>query len=595
MKTALTIILIFFTTLSFGQTKDKYEKYMDSLLGINQYDELITFFETELKKYPKSEDVLRSLGYVHIVKKNLDLGEKYYLEALEVNPKCARCYMNIGRVYAMRNDNKKALEYINKSIITDPTDALLYSSRAKLKEFMVDKFGALRDHNKAIEIDSTNAQSYIERASYYSDGGYSELAISDLTKAIELSPNNHYPYFQRASEFFVQRNLEEALKDMNAALVLDSNQHSLYTGRGAVLAAMQEYEKAIKDYSKAISLNSSSFLPILNRASAYYKLEDIDASCSDYAILKTLIENGTITDQMYIKEINDAVQDFCDSSKPSYYYQRGIGFYNLKEYQKALDFYEKGNLIFPDNSMILSFKGNAHLALNDFEKAIVCYNQSLMNKENLLIEIKSNPRFTDVPAEDVTRFYEGTLASIYYSLSECKINLQQLDEALLDINSAIQLAPDIEGFNKESYYNLRGHIYLMKGKYEQAISDFNKSIQLNKDFALAYVNRAIAKVSLVENTTVSASSENGNDNTQAVIVHWDLPNKSSLKKSESALKSALSDCDTAIELEIKLGFAYYIRGQIKQMLKDDGYCIDLLKAKELGMIVETELLKDCLK
>lgn len=558
-----------------------------------QYDEIIKYFDKELNKHPKNEDVLRWLGYVHIVKNNIDLGEKYYLQALAVNPQCARCYLNIGRVYSLRGDNKKALEYFDKAINTDSKDALLYSNRAKLKEMLGDKFGALRDHDKAIEIDPNNSEYFVQRGLYNSNSGYQSLAISDLTKAIELSPENYYPYFQRASIYYGQKRLDEALKDINKAIELDSNQHSLYTGRGAIFDVLQEYKKAIDDYSKAISLNKNDFLPYLNRATSYYKLEDLDASCSDYAILKTLIENGSITDQAIIKEVNGAIQDICNSSKPSYYYQRGIGYYNLKEYHKALDIYTKGLAIFPDNAMMLSFKGNAHLALNEFEKAIEFYNLSLKHKDNILTEIKINPRFVDASNEQITSFYKGSLASTYFSISECKVNLGHFDEALTNINKALELAPDIKEFNKEAYYNLRGHIYLMNGKYEQAISDFNKSIQTNKNFPLAYVNRAIAKVSLAEKVKISSYSIGGNISNQHMSVNWNMPNKSSLKKSETNIVSALSDCNTAIEIDKTLGFAYYIRGQIKQMLIYGDYCLDLLTAKELGLTVEEELLRNC--
>jgi len=419
--------------------------------------------------------------------------------------------------------------------------------------------------------------------------------FSDLTKAIELFPNNYYSYFERANVYYNQKRFDEALKDINKAIDLDSSQFSLYNARGAILDMMQEYQKAIDNYTKAITLNSNDYTPYLNRAVSFYNLEALDASCSDYAILKTLIENGSISDQVIIAEINGAIQDICDSSKPSYYYQRGVGYYNLKEYYKALDMYSKGLAKFPENGMMLSFKGNAYFALNECEKAIELYNVSLKYKESILTEIKINPRFLEASNEQLTAYYKASLASIYFTLSECKTNLGYFDEALADINTALELTSDIKNLdlNKETYYNLRGYIYAMNGKYEQAISDFNKSIQINKNFTLAYVNRAIAKVSLVEKVKCSSYSIRGNFNNQPMSVNWILPTKSSLKKSESNILSALSDCNTAIEIDDKFGFSYYIRGQIKQMLMHGDYCMDLLTAREFGLIVEAELLQNC--
>ncbi|QHI36466.1 Lipopolysaccharide assembly protein B [Kordia antarctica] len=586
---------MFFVTFTFGQSKEAYQKISDSLLNIGQKDELVHYFETELKKYPKNENVLRALGYAHIVKNNLDLGEKYYLEALKVNPKCARCYLNIGRIYSLRGDNKKALDYFDTAVQTDSNEALLYSYRGKLKEMLGDKFGALSDHNKAIKIDPNNPDSYIMRGLYNSNSGYPSSAISDLTKAITLAPKNYYPYFHRSSVYLNQRRVKEALKDINKAIEIDSSQSASYIGRAAIFYALQEYQKAINDYSKAISVDKNDYASYINRALIYYELEDLDASCADYSTLKSFIEDGTINDEAFITQINGAIQDICNSSKPSYYYQRGVGYYNKREYQKALDIYAIGLKKFPDDAMMLSFKGNTYLILNEFEKALACYSVSLKNKEKIKAEIKINPRFSGASSDKITSYYNGSLATIYLSISECNINLGRFNEAFTEINKGITVAPSIDGFNKEAYFNMRGYIYVTKKDYKRAINDFNESIKINKNYPLAYVNRAIAKVSSVEKIKFRSFSIYGNFNTQPLSIRWNSPTTSSFKKSESTLLAALSDCNTAIEIDNTLGFAFYIRGQIKQMLAEPDYCLDLLAAKELGITVDAQLLNNCIK
>ena len=594
MKTTLTIVLTFFVSFAFGQSEEAYQKISDSLLKIGQKDKLISYFDAELKKYPKNENVLRALGYAHIINNNLDLGEKYYVDALAVNPKCARCYLNIGRVFSLRGDNKKALEYFDKAVLTDPNDVVLYSNRGKLKEILGDKFGALSDHNKAIKMDPNNVDSYILRGIYNSKSGYPSLAISDLTKAIELSPESYYPYYHRASVYYDQKRFEEAFTDINEAIKKDSNQYILYTVRAAIFDLMQEYQKAVDDYSKAISINKNDYASYVNRALSYYGLEDLDASCTDYSTLKSLIEDGKIKDEAIIAQVNSAMQDICDASKPSYYFQRGVGYYNLKEYQKALNIYDVGLEKFPENAMMLSFKGNTYLVINEYEKALNYYTLSLKHKESIIEEIKVNPRFSGTSSERIADYYSGSLATIYLSMSECEINLGHFDKAFTNIEEGIKLSPTIEGFNREAYYNMRGYIYVTKRKYKRALNDFDKSISINKNYPLAYVNRAIAKVSSVEKIKFTSFSVHGNFKNQAMSIRWNSPTKSSFKKSEATLLSALSDCNTAIQIDDTFGFAFYIRGQIKQMLAKPDYCLDLLRAKELGVTVEAQLLKDCI-
>lgn len=597
MKSILTILLIWITTVTFAQNKEVYRTIADSLLIEGKANELLLYFENELKKYSENEDVIRWLGFVHIELNNFDAAEVYYRMALKANPKCARCYFNLGRIYVGKGDYEKAMGFIEDAMNLDSQDPIYYSLRGRLKEIKGDKFGALIDHDKSVELDPDNPEFYFQRGEFNSKANYLSLALADFTKAIELSPMNYKMYFKRASVYYSQNRVKEAMLDINIAIELDSNQFSLYTGRGAIYEVMHQYNKAIDDYTKAITLNEKDYLPYLNRSSAYYKLEDLDASCKDFKILKLMIERGEILDSAVIEEVIGSVQDFCDSSKASYYYQRGVGYYNLKDYQKAINFYSLGLEKFPNNGMMLSFKGNAYMTLNQFEKAVEYYQLSLKFKESIILEIKANPRFKEAKEVEIQDFYKGSVASTYASMSECKANLGLFKEAIADINTALELAPKENIISKEVYFNQRGYIYLMDGKYDLAMADFEKSIQYNKKFALAYVNRAVAKVSSggnvkVKNFTLASSN---NYQGQAMNVNFAPISKAALKKSESNILSALNDCNLAIEIDKKMGYAYLVRGQIKQMLGISDYCMDLLTAKELGVEVEETLIKNCLR
>ncbi len=46
--------------------------------------------------------------------------------------------------------------------------------------------------------------------------------------------------------------------------------------------------------------------------------------------------------------------------------------------------------------------------------------------------------------------------------------------------------------NDAGAYNKRGVAYARKGQYDQAISDFNKALEINPRYATAYYNRGIA-------------------------------------------------------------------------------------------------------
>ena len=593
MKLILLMFSLIVVSISFSQTDEEYEKISDSLIFNKQYDELFDYFLPELEKHPNNEKILRAVGYAYIATQNYKLGEEYYFRALKVNPNCINCYFNIGLVYDLQDNYEKSLEYYNKVIELDSVNVSAYLYRSGLYERNNNKFAALMGYKKAIELEPENSNCYISRGLFNLNNNYEHLALSDFTKAIELAPDSYYSYFQRSSLYYNQQKLDLSLIDINKALELDSSHAELYIARGALYSVKNEKKKALVDYSKAIYLDSTYFLGYLNRALIYYELENLDSSCVDYKKCKELMSEKNINDSEMLKEVNSAIIDYCELDKPSYYYQRGVGYYNLEKFSKAVEIYEQGLKKFPNNSMILSFKGNALLELKDYENAIVNYKLALENKEKLLIELKLNPRFENFTESRINEFYQSSIATIYMSIAECYIYLGNINEALIEVNNAIDYLPVNSTVEKANFYNMRGRIYLSMQKNEKALVDFNKSVMLNEKYAITYVFRAIVMVSMTEKNNISLYSATSNFKNKPISVRWNMPSKSELKKVEYKLLTALKDCNKAIELDKNLGFAYYIRGQIKQMLQHSDYCMDFLTAKNLGIIVESEFIEAC--
>ncbi|UZJ63398.1 hypothetical protein OKW96_12835 [Sphingobacterium sp. KU25419] len=97
-----------------------------------------------------------------------------------------------------------------------------------------------------------------------------------------------------------------------------------------------------------------------------------------------------------------------------------MAFYNLQQYEKALKIYDAGLRQFPDNAMILSFKGNAHLALKDFTNATLNYDIALINKASLMLEFKNNPRFINASQQELQSYYDASLADIIITTRKVK-------------------------------------------------------------------------------------------------------------------------------------------------------------------------------
>jgi len=86
----------------------------------------------------------------------------------------------------------------------------------------------------------------------------------------------------------------------------------------------------------------------------------------------------------------------------------------------------------------------------------------------------------------VSSVYAET-AEEYYNSGNAYYKQGKYDQAIVEYTKAIEINP-----NLAEVYNNRAGVYIHKGNYEQAILDCTKAIELKPNYAYAYNNRATA-------------------------------------------------------------------------------------------------------
>jgi tetratricopeptide (TPR) repeat protein len=592
MKKIIPFLILIFCFSGYSQKVEKHEVFVDSMTEIGQREKLIPYLEKQIKIKTKKVFAHKCLGYLYSQDDKLDLAENNFRQALLSNPKCGTCFVSIARIYSRKKDLKTALEYINKGINAEPNNGNLYVNRAAYMLMTNNKAAALNDFNKAVEIEPKATALYIARAKFNSNENYLSLAMADYNKAIELEPKIYSHYLDRVEVFFKQRKIKEANLDIEKAIELDPKQETSYTARGILFSNEGDFEKAVTNFTKAIELNPKSLFAYHNRSKARYRLENMDGSCNDLTESLKLANKSNLENPI-LSEIQISIADYCDDTKPSYYFQRGIAYYNLKKFDQSIAIYTKGLEKFPVNSMSLSFRGNSYFESTQYEKAIADYTNSIENKDNLIVDMQKNPNYALMQKSDVDKYVNATVATNYLMMAESKFALQKYDEALLEIEKAIQTAPELKEFGLENYYNIRGTILMALGENQKAIADFDKCLQLKMAMPIALINKAIAKTNLNNIYKVTSHTVSGAYNSHFFITNWVLPVVVKYHKSDGNLTSALQDCNQAIKEDPDFGYAYFIRGEIKRLLKYDDYCVDFKKAKTLDYPIEASVLDKC--
>lgn len=132
-------------------------------------------------------------------------------------------------------------------------------------------------------------------------------------------------------------------------------------------------------------------------------------------------------------------------------------------------------------------------------------------------------------------------------------NEGKYDQAIIEFNKAIEINPKYA-----DTFNRRGLVYSNLKKYEQAINDYTAAIQLNPKYTDAYNNRG--------------------------VVYFELDQSD----------KAISDYTKAIEIDPKYAKAYHNRGLTYVVkLKNNGKgCEDWKKACELGICDNYKIAKE---
>ena len=206
-------------------------------------------------------------------------------------------------------------------------------------------------------------------------------------------------------------NATEALEFINNYISDNPDQYGAYGIKGWVLNGMNKYIEALGAFDKGISLSKHEIqlmrFFLAGRAHSLYGLTQISEALTraDQAI-----DN---------QDINFYGGNY---SLAEAYTIKGMSHFEMAEYSKALEAFQKANEFNPDDRAIWLNIGNSYYMLDDDENALRAYNASIVIK----------------PSKD----------SLYYKGLTLR-NLERYDEAIETFKEALELDPEDEDIEDE--------------------------------------------------------------------------------------------------------------------------------------------------
>ena len=166
---------------------------------------------------------------------------------------------------------------------------------------------AIEEYTKVIALKPDYAEAYNNRGIAYFNRGLStgdqvqfEQAVKDFRKVISLKPRSYSAHFAQGAIYLYQKEYAKAIGELNKAIALDPDEGVAYVGRGFIYTREKSKDtvKAVKDFSKVIAGGGPwSAMAYLNRGVVLLEYKQYDKAMNDF---NKAIEFGPRNAQAYL-------------------------------------------------------------------------------------------------------------------------------------------------------------------------------------------------------------------------------------------------------------------------------------------------------
>ncbi len=569
MKFQTIIFFLFLISASWSQDANKYDSLVQQYLQLNKLDEGVLFFKQENSRLPKNELILKSLGALYLQQKNYFAAMKAYQQAIEVNTNCGACYAYLAQASInQEKDFKKAHGIIENGLSVAPKSPALFIMRSKIKLAEGNEPGALADLYKAIAADSTELIGYVERANFYRDKKQFYLAVKDLKKAERIAPTNPFIKNELAKNLAQDEQYNEALQMVNKALLLEPNNADSWMIKGEIRQLSNDFQGAASDFEKVLELKPDNAYAIYRLSESYYRTEEMDlfCSCINRSISISRKENLPQDDLLDFMVGQRSI--VCDSTKSSYFYNRGIAAYNKGKLDESIQWHNRAIERFPNQRLLYHFKANTELAQLNFKAAIRDFNYSIQSEQAIGNDLRLDGKYAMISNDSLSYLVEGFKLSTMISLVYAHYNCNQLDSSVYYLNVLHKFQRSMPELFDMRLFLLEAQIQSDLGNLSEASIAIEELIKEQFNYPIIYNNKAWIKLQMAISQVLHHDKVVINDVVDITNLVYTLPKKMKVKH-EQEWKYCKQIIDESIALDPENAETLFLKGLVIWMEKGD--------------------------
>ena len=474
-------------------------------------------------------------------------------------------------------------------------------SRGETKYFAKDYKNAIVEFDKAIEINPEHIRAYYKRGrTKYKLDDY-KGAIDGYTHAIKLNPKHFRAYYNRGIAKYDINDYAGAIDDYTHAIKIDSDKAKTYSNRGGAKIKLGEsklnggdaekarnlYQEAIQDCTQTIKIEPGDYGAYKNRGIATAALGDIEFEIGNARKIKSLYQEGIID---YYKSIQLKISEAADA--PTAHIEPYVGStstVHVAGWTGVSSGFFNGSGFFVDtdkiatNIHVVARPGPVFVKLKDKETIWEVVGVTSFDVENDLVVLKISGEGTPLPLgdSDAVQIGESIVAVGYpggkYKVTKGKVhNIRNRDNWIRTTAKTssggsggplINSKGKVIGVNAQSgFYSLAIPSNVLKALLAQ--SELTESLVewRKREFILAYADFVQGHIKLIKKDYEGAITDWNTAiqlNPKFALAYYKRGN---VYESRKDYKAAIVNYDKAIELGLEDAFTYQNRGNVKRQL-----------------------------
>jgi tetratricopeptide (TPR) repeat protein len=345
---------------------------------------------------------------------------------------------------------------------------------------------------------ASESRTKFEKYLVFADRDKYNEALLLINALVKSSPKDEWYLAERARVCMNLRKYQEAIDDANKTLAINPKNGSALRTRSYCYLMMQKYPQGIKDLELLVKITEPDLINMfpgsdhenLARAYALVGRNDLAKKERELSMLDQLTEQAILARERAGLEKALKLTEQVLKKNPKHFNAlafRGLCYNNLTQFKESIDCLSRAIALKPNCPSLIYLRMDGYRETKQYDKAIADLNRIIALKPRItMFKYASHTgRLRDkFSHEDIDAV---NMADIYFLRGSCYDNQKKYELAIKDFNKTLELDPkEYKAATNaaNAYSNLR--------KYDEAVTMYSKALTINPRYWEAYTWRARA-------------------------------------------------------------------------------------------------------